>query len=41
MDRITALPDCNTCADKDGCDHCPPAGHITRINCPLWRGERK
>lgn len=39
FDRITALPDCNTCLKKDlACEFRPKPGQHTRINCPLYLG---
>ena len=35
-DRITALPDCNTCSGKRSCPYCPAWGEPVRINCPLY-----
>lgn len=36
QDRITALPECNTCSKHGNCEFEPQAGEHTRINCPLW-----
>lgn len=38
--RLSALPDCNTCNSKD-CTYRPNIGAFTRINCPLWRGQKE
>lgn len=34
--RVSSLPDCNTCGDKD-CEYRPGWGEQVRINCPLWK----
>lgn len=39
--RISALPDCNTCGRQTTCGHCPEPGEQTRINCPLWEGKKQ
>lgn len=40
VERLLSLPDCNTCDSKDCCAYCPDIGAFTRINCPLWRGQK-
>ena len=40
VERLLSLPDCNTCDSKDRCAYCPDIGAFTRINCPLWRGQK-
>lgn len=40
-ERITKLPDCNTCGDKKNCPHRPAWGDNTRINCPFWEDEKR
>lgn len=39
-DRVTALPDCNTCG-RNNCEYRPVWGLSVRINCPLWRGPQQ
>lgn len=39
-DRMAELPDCNDCAKKRDCEYLPEWGATTRVNCPLWVGER-
>ena len=34
--RISALPDCNTCAHQRTCPHVPRWGEIVRINCHMY-----
>lgn len=36
FDQVSSLPDCNTCARKNACQHVPEPGQHARINCPLW-----
>lgn len=38
-DRVSALPDCNTCG-REACEYKPRWGYQVRINCPLWRGPQ-
>lgn len=38
-DRIAPLHDCNDCADRRKCKYQPKIGEVTRINCPLWKGN--
>ena len=38
-DRISKLPDCNTCLKKNICEFMPNYGEHCRINCPAWLGE--
>lgn len=41
-ERITALPDCNTCAISHlACEYLPEPGQSVRINCPHYAAERK
>ena len=30
---------CNTCCKKKKCDYAPDWGHITRFNCPFYKGD--
>lgn len=44
INRVSALPDCNTCRFKysnPSCEHLPPPGAFARINCPLWRSRKR
>jgi hypothetical protein len=40
-ERITKLPDCNTCGDKKNCPYVPACGDNARINCPFWEEEKR
>ena len=37
--RVLSYNDCNNCGRKD-CEYKPELGEQTRINCPLWEGEK-
>ncbi len=39
-ERISALPNCLTCHDKD-CKYKPGDKDYVRINCPLWKGAKE
>ncbi len=38
-ERLLALHDCNDCG-RPVCQYIPDPGQPTRINCPLWEGEK-
>lgn len=40
LKQLVSLPDCNTC-DSEHCTYRPNIGAFTRINCPLWRGQKE
>ena len=40
LKQLILLPDCNTC-DSEHCTYRPNIGAFTRINCPLWRGQKE
>ena len=35
-EKISQLPTCGNCIKAQSCEHIPPYGQPTRINCPLW-----
>ena len=39
FDRVSRLPDCNTCGKQITCEYAPAWGETTRINCPLWKED--
>ncbi len=39
--RISALPNCNTCGIRSGCKFLPLPGQAVRINCSLWVNQDK
>lgn len=39
-EEITALPDCNTCKERD-CQNRPKPGQMVRINCFDYVGEEQ
>ena len=40
LKQLVSLPDCNTC-HSEHCTYRPNIGAFTRINCPLWRGQKE
>ena len=38
-DGISKLNDCNNCGKRRECEYVPRLGEVSRINCPLWKGE--
>lgn len=40
-ERVSNLPDCNTCGKSKNCGYRPDWGETTRINCPLWVSEKE
>ena len=41
LEQLASLPDCNTCDSQNGCIYRPDIGAFTRINCPLWLGDKE
>lgn len=39
--RISALPDCNTCEKNKSCPHRPDWGGMVRINCFDYQGSKE
>lgn len=40
FEKISLLPTCNTCADRD-CKFRPNVGQVSRFNSPLWKEVKK
>lgn len=38
---VSSYNNCNNCAIKLTCRYLPEWGKMTRINCPLWKGEQE
>ena len=36
VDKISELPDCNTCLNNNTCEFRPKLGEYCRINCHAW-----
>lgn len=36
-ERLSSLPDCNTCGKQRSCKYRPAWGDPVRINCPLYQ----
>lgn len=40
FERMSKLPDCNTCGKKLACKYCPDYGEPVRVNCFAWEKEK-
>ena len=40
-ERVSNMPNCNTCGKKISCEYVPRLGDDVRFNCPLWEIETK